>query len=109
MDMGKGMDMGMGIGTPPLPVSFQRHGGCAMCGLLVSFHAVLHAWCIALRIPCRMRGRLGRVLLQPVLALREPERASRTNPPTNIVDFRGFDSSTILILRGGIPRPIVIS
>ena len=22
------------------------------------------------------------------------------NPPTNIVDFRGFDSSTILILRG---------
>ena len=28
------------------------------------------------------------------------------NPPTNIVDFRGFDSSIILILRGGIPRPI---
>ena len=24
------------------------------------------------------------------------------NPPTNIVDFGGFDSSTILILRGGI-------
>ena len=23
------------------------------------------------------------------------------NLPTNIVDFRGFDSSTILILRGG--------
>ena len=29
------------------------------------------------------------------------------NFPTNIVDFRGFDSSIILILRGGIPRPIV--
>ena len=28
------------------------------------------------------------------------------NPPTNIADFRGFDSSVILILRGGIPRPI---
>ena len=28
------------------------------------------------------------------------------NPPTNIVDFRGFDSSIILIVRGGIPRPI---
>ena len=28
------------------------------------------------------------------------------NLPTNIVDFRGFDSSTILIYRGGIPRPI---
>ena len=28
------------------------------------------------------------------------------NLPTNIVGFRGFDSSTILIQRGGIPRPI---
>ena len=26
--------------------------------------------------------------------------------PTNIVDLRGFDSSIILISRGGIPRPI---
>ena len=25
---------------------------------------------------------------------------------TNTMDFRGFDSSIILILRGGIPRPI---
>ena len=28
------------------------------------------------------------------------------NLPTNIVDFRGFDSSIILILMGGILRPI---
>ena len=28
------------------------------------------------------------------------------NVPTSIVDFRGFDSSIILIIRGGIPRPI---
>ena len=28
------------------------------------------------------------------------------NPPTNIVGFRGFDSSMMLIERGGIPRPI---
>ena len=28
------------------------------------------------------------------------------NLPTNIVDFRGFDSSIMLILRGGIPRPM---
>ena len=28
------------------------------------------------------------------------------NSPTNIVEFRGFDSSIILILRGGILRPI---
>ena len=27
------------------------------------------------------------------------------NSPTNIVDFRGFGSSRILISRGGIPRP----
>ena len=31
------------------------------------------------------------------------------NLPTIIVDFRGFDSSTILISRGGIPRPEGIS
>ena len=28
------------------------------------------------------------------------------NLPTNIVGFRGFDSSMILNFRGGIPRPI---
>ena len=28
------------------------------------------------------------------------------NPPTNIVDFRGFDSSKISIQRGRIPRAI---
>ena len=28
------------------------------------------------------------------------------NLPTNMVGFRGFESSIILILRGGIPRPI---
>ena len=32
--------------------------------------------------------------------------SSTPNLPTNIVDFGGFDSSTILIIRGGIPRPI---
>ena len=33
---------------------------------------------------------------------------SHTTPnlPANIMDFKGFDSSIILILRGGIPRPI---
>ena len=31
---------------------------------------------------------------------------STANLPANIVDFGGFDSSIILILRGGIPRPI---
>ena len=28
------------------------------------------------------------------------------NLPTNVVDFRGFDSSIVLIYRGGIPRCI---
>ena len=31
---------------------------------------------------------------------------STPNPPTNIVDFRRFGSSIILVDRGGIPRPI---
>ena len=31
---------------------------------------------------------------------------STANPRTNIMDFRGFDSRTMLISRGGIPRPI---
>ena len=33
-------------------------------------------------------------------------RASTANLRTMIMHFRGFDSSIILILRGGIPRPI---
>ena len=34
-------------------------------------------------------------------------RKNRRTPnlPTDIVDFRGFDSSTILDLRGEIPKP----
>ena len=35
-----------------------------------------------------------------------PARFATANLPTKIVDFRGFDSSIMLILRGGIPRPI---
>ena len=30
---------------------------------------------------------------------------STPNVPTNVVGFRGFDSSVILMLRGGISRP----
>ena len=33
-------------------------------------------------------------------------RGSTANLLTNIVDFRGFKSSIILIIRGGIPRPM---
>ena len=37
----------------------------------------------------------------------ERQRVRNTpNLPTNIVDFRGFDSSIILIDRGGMPRPM---
>ena len=42
-------------------------------------------------------------------ANQEESQMTTPNLPTNIVDFRGFDSSTILILRGGILRPIGIS
>ena len=38
---------------------------------------------------------------------RVPRKCTSTpNPPTNIAGFRGLDSSIILILRSGIPRPI---
>ena len=37
---------------------------------------------------------------------RNEPKQNTANLLTNIVDFRGLDSSTILILRGGIPRPI---
>ena len=33
-------------------------------------------------------------------------RSYAPSPPTNIVGFRGLDSSVILIVRGGVPRPI---
>ena len=44
-----------------------------------------------------------------VSAIRTGKVHITANLPTNIVDFRGFDSSTILIIRGGIPRPKGIS
>ena len=34
------------------------------------------------------------------------DHGATPNLPTDIVGFRGFDSSIILIYRGGIPRPI---
>ena len=40
------------------------------------------------------------------LPARNPPLKDSPNLPTNIVDFRGFDSSTILNMRGGVPRPI---
>ena len=42
-----------------------------------------------------------------IMMLNETHNAKTTpNLPTNTVDFRGFDSSTILIFRSEIPRPI---
>ena len=40
----------------------------------------------------------------PCVSLHVPIRGEEhtANPPTNVVDFRGFDSSLILIQRGGI-------
>ena len=37
---------------------------------------------------------------------RLPRDGVTPNLPTNIVDFRGLDSSIILIIRGGIPMSI---
>ena len=41
----------------------------------------------------------------PLQAPQSPSVCPTPNLPTNIVGFRGFDSSVVLILRGGIPRP----
>ena len=46
------------------------------------------------------------ILLVIVLLYIDSTTNNNTANLPNIVDFRGFDSSTILILRGGIPRPI---
>ena len=46
---------------------------------------------------------LGTDLGRRILGMRT---GCTSNLPTYIVDFRGFDSSIVLILRGGIPRPI---
>ena len=35
------------------------------------------------------------------------EKRDTANLRTRILDFRGFDSSVILILKGGIPRTII--
>ena len=44
--------------------------------------------------------------LDPDLPPRAGENPGTANLRTKILDFGGFDSSRILILRGGIPRPI---
>ena len=48
---------------------------------------------IRVRAGCKMHARLG-------------DDKSTANLSTTILDFRGFDSSRILIVRGGIPRPV---
>ena len=42
----------------------------------------------------------------PRRGMREGRIRTTPNPPTNIVGFRGFDPNIILIVRGGIPRPM---
>ena len=59
--------------------------------LLPAQHLVLHLAATARAERERPDG--GRYMFTP-------------NPPTNIVGFRGFDSSIILSLRGGILTPI---
>ena len=61
---------------------------------------------------CRFAQSKGPPLLVEIPAVgilrrgREVLTHATPNLPTSIVDFRGFDSSTILNLRGEIPRPI---
>ena len=43
---------------------------------------------------------------QQILAPEISYSGSTSNVPTKMLDFRRFDSSIILISRGGIPRPV---
>ena len=50
----------------------------------------------------------GPVVSKPLLGfgVSSGEFRDTVNLHTNIMEFRGFDSSIIFILRGGIPRPV---
>ena len=61
----------------------------------------------------RPRGVRRRLRLRPTESVRDKSASGNRDSDsrtatlrTNIMDFRGFDSSIIFILRGGIPRPI---
>ena len=51
------------------------------------------------------RGHSWRVTCSPSKMAHTHTHTHTPNLPTNIVGFRGLDSSIILIVRGGIPRP----
>ena len=55
---------------------------------------------------CQLLGRLGGFGRRATFCVRragmKPQQNTTANPRTKILDFRGFDSSRILKLRGGI-------
>ena len=69
---------------------------------ILCIHVYTHAQLFTLLDVCVSSLRRGH-------AEYSPRPCGTPNLPTNIVDFRGFDSSIMLCLRGGILRPIGIS
>ena len=57
---------------------------------------------------CLVNAADGADALQDLLGAVGAASTYTPNLPANMVDFRGFDSSTILNFKGGIPRPIGI-
>ena len=95
----------------PVPVAFPYPW--KRCGNLrraSSCHFFLKGPCV--EFACKQGGamHLASTLswhhILPQGAGRSRSGLDTANLRTKIVDFRGFDSSIILILRGGIPRPM---
>ena len=78
-----------------------------MAACLFKYTAFLYTHTVVFRISPGMFGMLTAPPVEGGSVTREraTARKSTANLPTNIVDFRGLDSSKILILRGGILRP----
>ena len=77
--------------------------------IYIYIYIYTHGFVEIVRGPLR-RGPLNKTTSHhSIVADRAMICMSTPNLPTNIVDLRGFDSSIILILKGGIPRPIGIS
>ena len=90
----------MGLGIPPLRIKIMLESNPLKSRILVRGLAISHSDYLARWTQSRFGKKADRDRNLDDGSGRTP------NPPTNIVDFSGSDSSIILILRDGIPRPV---
>ena len=77
-----------------------------MCIYIYNYSACVHGFAGWARCASTVFALSLKASLNAAIKVRVRCYKSTPNLPTNIVDFKGFDSSIIWILRGGIPRPI---